>query len=269
MNVTAAPHAFDRALGLRRVDSGRYHLPSDRSWWNHDAAFGGWIAALAGKAALAEADDGVEVLTQTTNYAAPLGPETIQVDVERVRAGRKTAFWHVRLADAATGEVLVTSDVVTGARRERKLEWQPAPSKLPEPETAFRIEPMQGMPRWLKHFEQRMIYGRPFQANDRPESMVAVRSVDGRPLDATMLLALADIPLPRVFLMGPPSGLVATISMTTQIMAGDADIAAAGDDYVLVECGCAGVRHGLQNQETRIFRRDGLLLAISYQIARY
>ena len=74
--------------------------------------------------------------------------------------------------------------------------------------------------------------------------------------------------MPRVFFMASEPRKCSTLTMSTYIYATREEIEAVGDDFVLVETESAAVRHGVINQESRLYRRsDGLLLATSYQTA--
>lgn len=138
------------------------------------------------------------------------------------------------------------------------------------PATVGQIMELTDMhPSWTAHFEQRMIEGEPFTINQRPRSVVKARPIDPVAFDASVLAMLCDSPMPRTFFASTDFAFPSTISLSTHIYASDEQIAAVGRGFVTIETDSAVIRNNTLNQETRVFRVDGLLLACSYQTALF
>ncbi|NNC79060.1 MAG: hypothetical protein HKN94_02810, partial [Acidimicrobiales bacterium] len=107
----------------------------------------------------------------------------------------------------------------------------------------------------------------PFTVAERPRSLVRARPVNDVAFDPTVLAMICDSPMPRTFFVSTDLVFCSTISLAIHIYASDEQIAAVARDFVVVEADSAVIRNNTLNQEVRVFRHDGLLLASSYQTA--
>ena len=55
------------------------------------------------------------------------------------------------------------------------------------------------------------------------------------------------------------------MTMSTHVYASADEIAVVGNDFVRLDSDGHSVRHSFMNQESHLYREDGLLLAASYQ----
>ena len=80
---------------------------------------------------------------------------------------------------------------------------------------------------------------------------------------------ITDNSAPRAFYALGPTVMTTTLSLTVYLHATAEEVAAVGDDYILVECeGRVGGR-GASDERSSYWRRDGKLLATSEQLAWY
>lgn len=260
---------LDQALAMEPLSAGRFALNRSDRFWNYDSAFGGWQASACAKAVRESGDARGQVVTQQIMFVAPARGQHFRVDVTLLERRRSVDFWQVILIDSDSDAVCASSQVAMGERRDTSIAFQQEIPQLPGPERSFALEAGENLPTWFGHFDIRVCKGRPFRQNETPDSATWIRERDGRPLDDTVLLAMCDTPMPRTFFCNDQRVPASTISLGTHIYATPAQLTGVGNDYVLLETMCKVIRDGLINQETALYSRDGLLLAMSYQTATF
>jgi len=250
---------FDQNLQLNAHSPGCFEFQTNKDYWNFNSAFGGWVAAATIKAL--HSSDGFrgEILSQHVQFISAVKAETIYALVTLRESKRTTDFWSVIVSDAPeNGRTLMVTEIVAGARRAHDLSYDPPLPDFKNPEDCIRMRNNPMSPRWR---------GRPFTKNPTPHSVTLIREDDLRPPDAVSIAAILDASMPRVFFVTDKARMASTLSMSSHIYASDAEIAAIGTDFMILEADSAAVRHGLSNEEARLFRPDGLLIATSYQTA--
>ena len=269
-DAMAHPHAFDQSIMPMQIGERRYELAADRDYWNFTSAFGGWVSAAAVAAVECDPSYRGQLLSKDIRFMAPITAERLTLVVEHLVERRTTDFWRVSIIDAEDGaQLLATAEIATGAKRENGLDYAAAPPQHAAIEDGVRLEASAMTPRWFTQFEQILTYGAPFQINDHPKSVVFIRHADRRLLDAKALVSMADTPMPRVFFISEQPLMASTLTLSTHIYATETEIREAGGQFVILEANSAVIRHSTLNQEVRLFRQDGLLLATSYQIALF
>ena len=261
-------YTLDKSILLEHVADGVYCVNNDPAYWNYKASFGGWMAAVALNAVYQHPEFRGEVLTQQIQFIAALKPDQLYLRVHRHQQGQLIDFYQVSIQSAPkNGRTLATTEIIAGERTDSKLEYAvPMPPLKPIAE-CMALEASEMTPRWLAQFEQHLAKGQPFSKNPTPMTLAYAREADGRPLDSRAIVALADTPMPRTFFVTDQLLFGYSLSLSTHIYASSEEIAAVGTDYVAIASDSSVIRHGLLNQEVRLFRRDGLLLATSYQTA--
>ncbi|MGP1354613.1 MAG: acyl-CoA thioesterase [Parasphingopyxis sp.] len=261
--------ALDIETRLDRIEDGLYSRAITDVFWNMDSAFGGWAIALALEAV--ERETGVAGTLASINaaFVSAIKGETVFVRVETLRDGKRTHFYRAELRqDVPDGPLLFSADIVTSDRPETDLAYQPRMPDVNAPEDTERLAFPPGMgPRWFGHFDQRIVIGAPFTVQDRPHSAVWIRDGDGRPLDSKGLAAISDVPMPRAFFLADAPRFSSTVTYSFFQFATDEELAAIGNDHVLVESDSNRVRRGMSDQHARIWSREGTLLALTSQIA--
>lgn len=209
-----------------------------------------------------------EIISQHLQFISAVKAGTLYAIVVLREQKRTTDFWSVIISDAPKGgRTLAVAEIVAGARRSHDLTYDPPLPAYQEPEKCIRMRTNSLTPRWLDRYELMLSSGKPFTKNPTPHSVTLIRDDDRRPPDAVSIAAMLDASMPRVFFVTDKARMASTLSMSSHIYATDQEIADVGDDFMVLEADSAAVRHGLSNEEARLFRRDGLLIATSYQTA--
>jgi len=259
---------FDQNLQLTAYSPRCFEFQTNKDYWNFNSAFGGWVAAATIKGL--HSSDGFrgEILSQHVQFISAVKAETIYALVTLRESKRTTDFWSVIVSGAPTnGRTLMVAEIVAGSRRNHDLSYDPPLPEYKAPEDCIRMRNNPMSPRWLDRYELMLSSGRPFTKNPTPHSVTLIREDDLRPPDAVSIAAILDASMPRVFFVTDKARMASTLSMSSHIYASDAEIAAIGTDFMILEADSAAVRHGLSNEEARLFRPDGLLIATSYQTA--
>ena len=84
-----------------------------------------------------------------------------------------------------------------------------------------------------------------------------------------MLGMITDNSAPRVMYALGPTVMTTTLSLTVYLHATADEVAAVGDDFILVECEGRVGGGGASDERSSYWRRDGKLLATSEQLAWY
>ncbi len=260
--------ALDDSLRLNRVDADLFDTETDATYWNMIGPYGGWIAAMLLKAVLQDAADGFEPVSITVDFlkAPAEGPLVLRRYCDR--AGRTTAFWRV-VMETADGTPCARAMITLAPHRDT-LDF--SDYRMPEVPDAQSAEPFQAtmLPiRWAHTYETRPVKGRLGEKNDDTHSLVWIREADGRPLDHLSLTAIADSPFPRLFIRtGSPSN-ISTITMTTYLHASATELAAIGNDFILVDAVGERAGGGFYDQYAKFYGPTGHLIATSQQMVWY
>jgi acyl-coenzyme A thioesterase PaaI-like protein len=252
-------------LDAQESEDGTIRVSTNPSFWNATSAFGGWVAAVAVRLVGQHPEFRGEILTEQMQFMRPVSTEAIDVSIELLAQRRTIDFWRVEVRDP-DGQLLVTAELTAGVRQPTEVGFEtPLPADANNDGLLMEVSPL--APSWLARFEQEVVHGEPFTVADRPRSLVRARPLDDVPFDTTVLAMLCDSPMPRTFFASTDLVFAATLSLSIQTYASDEQIAAVGRDFVVVEADSAVIRNNTLNQEVRVFRGDGILLACSYQTA--
>lgn len=261
---------LDQATRLTPAGDGRFTLALDRRYWTVRSAFGGWVGAVCAEAVQQHADYRFEIVTQQINFHAAVRDANLMARVRLIERRRTMDFWQVDLGPAEQPErVDASATIVCGEREATKVGYEHEMPQHKDAADCIQLPSGDAAPVWFKQYEIRLAKGRPFAVNSSPRSAMYVRESDGRALDSKALLAIVDTSLPRSLFRSEKLRLSATISLSTFVFATDEELAAVGPQFVLLDTDCKTIRHGFFNQETCVYRSDGLLLATSYQAGRF
>jgi len=259
---------FDQNLALSTHSENCFKFHPNQVYWNFNSAFGGWVAAATIQALRLMDNFRGEIISQHMQYISAVKNDDLYALVSLRERKRTKDFWSVIISDAPeNGSQLAAAEIVAGTRKEHGLAYSPTLPDYKEPKNCVRMRANPMTPRWIDRYEILLSSGRPFSENPTPHSIVLIREDDKRPPDALSLSAILDASLPRVFFLTDKARMASTLSMSSHIYASDKELSEVGDDFMILEADGSSVRHGLCNEETRLFRRDGLLLATSYQTA--
>ncbi len=268
---------------LTRINDTTWRGPTEAGYGTFLGAFGGWTCA-AGVMAATElvnttAGTGREPLALTINFAGPVRDGLVALDPV-IAAGTKSTshvsltVWSETLADPSdTRDTNVrapmpsaTMSLVFAKRRAGdRIDVVPMP-QAPAPDSVARANFANKQVSWPSQYDHRMVLGQPFKANAGMRSLTWTRNIDLAPLTFARLAAMADASLPRILFHYPAVSPISTVTMTVQFHCDAAELAAVGDDFVLVDAQAQAARHGHFDQHVRMFSRAGQLLATSTQL---
>jgi hypothetical protein len=258
------------SMSLTAAGPGRWTTVAGEEWRNPGGGlWGGYAIGLAIRVVEAEPQRVGEVLSLTLTYAAALPAGALEVRTRRLRQGGSVGVWEVELCPAGTREVGVHA-IVTTARRPNTppfafaaMPETPPPEALPAPQAVEVRQHFGG-----QAFERRTLEGFPPQPGPNSRSLAWVRSRRGG-WDKALLGMVTDNSAPRAFYALGPAVMTTTLSLTVYLHATADEIAAIGDDYILIECEGRVGGGGASDERSSYWSRDGRLLATSEQLAWY
>ncbi|MEW5687319.1 MAG: thioesterase family protein [Pseudomonadota bacterium] len=255
---------------LTAVGPGRWTLRAGPEWKNPNGPlWGGFPIGLSMSVLAAEPEALGEPLSITLTYVAALTEGEIDIRTRRLRQGGSIGVWEVELRPAGAEGPSVHA-IVTLARRPDTPPF--AFAKMPEaPEPESLAEHV--MPGGARHFGARAFERRtterfPIRPGGDSRSVAWVRPREmgwSKPL----LGMVTDNSPPRAFYAFGMNVMTTTLSLTVYLHATAEEVAAAGDDFILVEYEGRVGGGGASDERSSYWRRDGKLLATSEQLVWY
>jgi hypothetical protein len=257
---------LDAAIALQSLGDGRYGAVLDPAWQIAGRLNGGYLLALAGRAALTDLGDAFPhpLVASAQFHAAPeVGPAELTVQV--LRRGRQTAQTRVSLATTAGPcvEALVTCGRLDPG--EPFFDGVPAPElppedscpRLPVEGPGFQVPLMGVVAERLDPATMGWAVGKP---SGRGELRGYVRFDDGRQPDPVALLAVVDALPPATFDLGV-TGWVPTLGLTCYVRATPAP------GPLVVRQRARLVTGGRVDEECDVWDATGRLVATGHQLA--
>ena len=258
------------SIPLEAVAPGRWKTTAGSEWSNPGGGlWGGYAIGLCIEVLEREPAAVGEALSLTLTYAAALPAGEIDIRTRLLRQGGSIGVWEVELLPAGSSQVGVHA-IVTMAQRPKtpdfafaKIPAAPNPEDLPDPDASRNATHISAAA-----FERRTVEGFPPAPSDDSRSLAWTRSRRGA-LTKAMLGMITDNSAPRAMYALGSNISVTTLSLTVYLHATAAEIAAVGDDFILVECEGRVGGGGASDERSSYWRRDGKLLATSEQLAWY
>ena len=255
---------------LTNAGAGRWTTHAGPEWQNPNGPlWGGYPIGLCVSVMAAEPEAKGEPLSITLTYVTGLVAGEIDVRTRRLRQGGSVGVWEVELRPAGAQEVGVHA-IVTMARRPSTppFAFDRMP-EAPEPESL----PAQVRPTGTRHFGSRAFEKRtsetfPIQPAPSSRSTAWVRPLLG-PWNKALLGMVTDSSPPRAFYALGHTVMTTTLTLTVYLHATAEEVAAAGEDYLLVEYEGRVGGGGASDERSSYWRRDGKLLATSEQLIWY
>jgi acyl-coenzyme A thioesterase PaaI-like protein len=259
------------AIPLSPVAPGRWTTLAGPEWSNPGGGlWGGYAIGLAIRVLEAEPEAHGEALSLTLTYitAVPAGP--LDIRTRRIRQGGSVGVWEVELLPAGSDQVGVHA-IVTLARRPATPPFAfavmpdaPDPASLPAPPP-----PNEAMRHYgAASFERRTLEDFPPSPGTDSRSLAWMRSRRG-PFDKALLGMVTDNSAPRAMYALGPTIRTTTLTLTAYLHATADELAAIGDDFILVECEGRVGGGGASDERSSYWSRSGKLLATSEQLAWY
>lgn len=255
---------------LTAAGPGRWTTTAGPEWRNPNGPlWGGYPIGLSLKVMDAEPEATGEPLSITLTYVTALTAGEIEIRTRRLRQGGSVGVWEVDLRPAGAEGISVHA-IVTMAKRPStppfafaKMPGAPPPETLPKP-----ASPGGALHFGAQAFERRTAETFPIQPGPSSYSTAWVRPRLG-PWNKAMLGMLTDNSPPRAFYALGHSVMTTTLSLTVYLHATAEEVAAAGEDYLLVEYEGRVGGGGASDERSSYFRGDGKLLATSEQLVWY
>ncbi len=207
--------SFDEETALIDVGDGRWRGEVPPTWSIGTGPNGGFMAALAARAALLAA--GAPPRSLTLHYLAPPAEAEIDVSTEIVRAGRSATFLRITMAQREKPVVLALA--VCGAWYDDAPSWSDLePPRLPPREQCIRIDPSRtGVPPLQGRYETYVAARDP---QDRPIRVDGhIRTREPHPADHVALAAISDAFIPPAFFRTSDPIMVPTLELTLHFRA--------------------------------------------------
>ena len=259
-------HDFDDDTALEPAGEGRWRACLHERWSVARGPNGGFIGALAARAAQLAGRRPLRSLTTHFLEAPDPGPVDVRAVVER--AGGTTTAVSVRVE--RDGRPLALALAVLGAWREGEAEWRDVamPSVAP-PDEAFRLDPArEGVPEFVGNYDMRWALGPPPPAG-ASDGLTGgwVRTAAPAPVDAPRLVAFADCWLPAAFVRLGSVVLAPTLDLTVHVRAPLPPPGMGPDEFVLAVFRTHWGTGGLWEEDGELWSPGGVLLAQSRQLA--
>jgi Thioesterase-like superfamily len=214
---------FDRTTAVARRDERTYDGEIDGGWDIGGAANGGYLIAIAARA-MADAV-GRPPLSLTAHYLSPGRPGPCRVEIDVVRAGRRTATVQARLSDASGADLLALLGTFGDQTPGGPAHVGAAPPDLPPYDECLSARPPVSGSRFGEYLATRVRPADLGFATGRPTGEPEIRGwfrfadvdPDIEPIDAYGLLLATDAFAPVCFNAGFPIGWAPTIELTVHV----------------------------------------------------
>ena len=264
------PHPFDDATALQAREGGHFTGRTSPAYANFIGPYGGITAAQCLQAVLQHPGRLGEPVAFTVNFAAAVADGEFTLKPRPARTNRSTQHWMVEMVQG--GEVVATATALTAVRRPT---WGGHEAHKPEapPPAETKRTARRGVA-WLERYEMRFLLGmipRDWDGSGAAESLsrLWVRDDPPRPLDFCSLAALSDVFLPRIWRRRARQTPLGPVSMTVYFHATAAELAGAGDGYLLAQARGQGFGGGYFDHGGQLWSERGDLLATTHQVMYY
>ena len=255
---------------LTAVAAGRWKTNAGPEWSNPGGGlWGGFALGLSVRVVEREPHAIGEALSLTATYAAALRAGPLDVRTRKLRQGGSIGIWQVEILPESSEDVAFHC-VLTMAKRPKTTPFAFATMPTaPDPDTVPILEiPGQPLRYGAAAFERRAVEGYPPAAGDSSRSLAWVRS-RYEPMDKALLAMVTDHSPPRAMYALGMGVWTTTMSLTAYLHATAEEIAALGNDFILVECEGRVGNAGASDERSSYWSRNGKLLATSEQLAWY
>ena len=264
--TVAPPHSFDADTGVERLDGGRWRAWSPEHWFVGRGPNGGYLAAVAARAA--EAAAGRPLRSLSLHVAAAPRAGELDVTAALEREGRSYSAVSVRIEQ--DGRAMTLALATLGELPESGAEWDGTamPDARPLSETAAVSPEQPDVPAFMRNYDLRWALG----GNRREGDELAVtggwmRTREPRALDAPLVAALTDAWAPAAFVALGRFAAAPTLDLTIHIRRPLPVAEMAPEDYVLGRFHSRLSVAGVWEEDGELWTPGGELIAQSRQLA--
>jgi acyl-CoA thioesterase len=253
---------FDSDTELEEVAPGRWRAWAPEHWFVARGPNGGYLAALAARAAETAAGRPLRSLSLHFVAAPAVGPLDVAVTVER--AGRTYSAVSIRLEQ--DGAPMTLALATLGELPEAGAAWDaaPMPDAKPLPETEPIPPDTASVPAFMRNYDLRWALGR---EDDAPGWGGWLRTREPRLLDAPLVAAMTDACAPAAFAALDRFVAAPTLDLTIHIRRPLPPAGMAPEDYVLGRFTTRLSVAGVWEEDGELWSPSGELIAESRQLA--
>jgi acyl-CoA thioesterase len=257
----APPHPFDADTALE-VSDGGWRAWAPEHWFVARGPNGGYLAAVAARAAEAATGRPLRSLTLHFVAAPAVGPLDVRATVER--EGRSYSAVSIRIEQ--DGAPMTLALATLGALPDDGPVWDaaPMPAATPLAETEPIPADQANFPAFMRNYDMRWALG---QDGDVPGSGGWIRTREPRAVDAPLLAAMTDAWAPAAFVALGRFVAAPTLDLTVHIRRPLPPAGLAPDDHLLARFTSRLSVAGVWEEDGAIWTPSGELLAQSRQLA--
>jgi acyl-CoA thioesterase len=267
--VTSPPpsvlHRFDADTALSAVGDDRWRADVPEHWFVGRGPNGGFLAALAARAAEAAAQRPLRSLS--LHFLAAPGGAPLDVAATVERAGRVTSVVSVRIEQDGSPQVLGLATL--SGLPESGIAWDV--TGMPEARPLAESPPVPlddaGVPAFMRNYDMRWALGSLPGAGRAVETGGWLRTAEPRRLDAPLVTAMADAWAPAAFAATGRFVAAPTLDLTVHIRRPLPPSGMEPDDHVLVRFTTGLSVAGVWEEDGEIWTPSGELIAQSRQLA--
>ena len=265
--MTAPPvaHHFDADTALEPVEEGRWRAEAPDHWSVGRGPNGGFLAAIAARAAEAAAGRPLRSLALHFVAAPTAGPLLVSAVVER--AGRVTSAVSVRIEQEGRAQALALATL--SALPERGIAWDVSEMPVARPLAESPPVPLgeAGIPTFMRNYDMRWALGSLPGEGRAAETGGWLRTAAPRLLDAPLVAAMTDAWAPAAFAATGRFVAAPTLDLTVHLRRPLPPPGMGPDDHVLVRFSTRLAVGGVWEEDGEIWTPGGELIAHSRQLA--
>lgn len=260
--TVAPPHPFDADTALEALEPGAWRAWAPEHWWVGRGPNGGYLAAVAARAAEAVAGRPLRSLALHFVAAPAVGPLDVRATVER--AGRSYSGVSIRIEQ--DGAPMTLALATLGELPDDGPAWDaaPMPDAVPLAETGSIPSDQANVPAFMRNYDMRWALG---GAGDVPGSGGWIRTREPRTVDAPLLAAMTDAWAPAAFVALGRFVAAPTLDLTIHIRRPLPPAGMAPGDHLLVRFTSRLSVAGVWEEDGELWTPSGELLAQSRQLA--
>jgi acyl-CoA thioesterase len=254
---------FDADTGLEPLDDGRWRAFAPEHWFVGRGPNGGYLAAVAARAAEAAADRPLRSLVLHFVAAPAVGPLDVAVVLER--EGRTFSAASIRIEQE--GRPMTLALATLGELPEAGAEWDGTamPEALPLAATEPWRSDLPNAPAFMRNYELRWALGQ--EGGELAETGGWMRTAEPRALDAPLVAAMTDAWAPAAFVALGRFVAAPTLDLTIHFRRPLPVPGMAPEDHVLGRFLSRLSVAGLWEEDGELWTPAGELIAQSRQLA--
>jgi acyl-CoA thioesterase len=261
--------SFDDDTEIALIEPGHYGCIVSEKQWVVAGPNGGYLAALLARAGESHLGDATRQLRSlTVHYLRPPKAERARIEVSTEQVGRSVSFLRLKMIQNDKLVLLATGAWATEREGFDFLGW-PAPDVEP-PDACSELTRVREGPSLPIHRQwdiRSATAGAMFGSGQAPDLSWWIRPPTHRPLDAAMLVAIADALPPPIFVTDRGPMAVPTVDLTIHIRAMLVRVRWQPGDWVLARFTTQYASGGFLEEDGAFWTAEGVLIAHSRQLA--